>query len=707
VGISVVAKMPAGAEAGIAFSVTDAEGPRAMRALVVVPGEGGRGTARLVLATGSEERLLAGPVEAYARPGAWTRLDVWSDWEYVRAAVAGRIVLEAETRDRPAGRAGLIALGKGHVLFDDFAVRPWHVVRERRPGESMPWTAAPGGGGLVSPAIAWPLRDFRIGVRSGDGRAFPAVRGGEGSAGPLPAAEAWEEAAGKEDDPVACVLDVRGPHALLFADGRPRGEFVIDPTGGLAPGVVVSPGSRVAGIVLEPSMRPLEAKLFGSDFSAPVVNLPHGRGRKSVVGDFLRPAAGSWRCFLDEGEGFLRGSSDATGVIWLNRPCPGDCRIKTRLVWKGDPGFEQAGVALAAGRNEAGGLSRYTLSVEPRAARATQEAPSQSSRTGTEGGSAGGLDLVLRRDGEEAGRTLVTADREASSPDRRAGAREEGEEDDESQPETALSVRLERRGAELFCLAGAPEGEERVISWRDPQPLDGRNVGLFVREGRATFASASVTHLRAVRSDFGRVEPDWQPVSGEWRLHTGLACIPWDHWITAFGSEDGPAYMGLLWEPGEDVCIVLRCSEASEGFATRTHVHYPLHDVSVTLRGDLERPGRAGYRILVAPLPAKDTVVLFRNGHEVARERGFRIVKEGHCNQPRQFTMIARAEGGRVSCSINGREVLSFTDPDPLPAGRVLLGAERGRVNFADVTVMDVTPRGRRGQPREPSPPPQ
>ena len=140
-----------------------------------------------------------------------------------------------------------------------------------------------------------------------------------------------------------------------------------------------------------------------------------------------------------------------------------------------------------------------------------------------------------------------------------------------------------------------------------------------------------------------------------------------------------------------DVCVVARVSEAGEGYENKTHVHYPMHDVSITLRGRLEDPGRSGYRILIAPLPEKRRIILFRNGREVANEQGVIFVMGGHNNTPRDLGVVARAVGGEVSCSIGGTEFLSWTDPDPLPAGRVILGAEKGRVNFADVTVMDVS----------------
>jgi hypothetical protein len=54
----------------------------------------------------------------------------------------------------------------------------------------------------------------------------------------------------------------------------------------------------------------------------------------------------------------------------------------------------------------------------------------------------------------------------------------------------------------------------------------------------------------------------------------------------------------------------------------------------------------------------------------------------GHDNRPREFTVVARAVGGIVSCS-------AFT----VTGGRIILGADMGHANFDDVTVMDVSER--------------
>ena len=664
--VSVAVRLPEDAEAGIVFGATGADAGRALRALLVKPGRDGKGTARLVLRRGSKQRRIAGPARVYLRPGAWTRLEVWSDWDYVRAAVAGRVVLEADTAECPAGSAGLMALGRGGALFDDFRVRPWHVVHERRRGERMCWkeSPAPGpdGSRVMTLLTPWPLRDFRLQVRAEKGTVFPVLAEGQAPWKVRPALKGmagkallpdgfWKLApkGGPHALPAPLALDVSGPHAMAFADGRLLNEVTLEGLPDGRPAVLQGPGAVSARVVLEPSRRPFEADLFSSDFSVPAVKLPYGRGYVRVVGDLLRPSRGMWRCAGAGKESRLEARATGLALAWFHRPCPGDLRVEADLLSPAGGAFNQAGVVMAAGTDEAGKLSRYTLSVERLQ----------------------GTELVLRRNAAKVAGAPVALDREATG---------------------AARLALERRGDRFFGYLG----DGLVLTWRDADPLRGDYAGLFVMKGNAAFRRVSIRHLRGSTSSFRNVEPDWQPLSGEWRLHTGLMCIPWDHWITAFGSSKEPAYMGLLRplsiaRERRDVCVVARVSEAGEGYENRSHVHYPMHDVSITLRGRLEDPGRSGYRIVIAPLPGTNRIVLYRNGREVANEQGVIFVMGGHNNTPRDFNVVARAVGGKVSCSIGGTEFLSWTDPDPLHAGRVILGAEKGRVNFADVTVMDVS----------------
>jgi hypothetical protein len=434
----------------------------------------------------------------------------------------------------------------------------------------------------------------------------------------------------------------------------------------------------VDAVTIEPSRRPHEVALLENAFTTPFVRLSNDKGVVRTVGHLFRRGTGRWRVVpTGNAAGHLEGDSASTGLLWFARPAPGDVRAEVEVLF-GDR-FRQAGIVACAGRPRAAGLARYTLAIEPREPRPETFLAERVGR----------FQLVLRRSGTSVATSPLRSDAGGGPRSAKPGG-------------TSVRFTLERRGAHLLCSLG----DELRIRWFDPDPLDGDDIGLFITNGRARFDRARIEHLRATRSEFRRVEPDWQPLSGTWLLHTGLTCIPWDHWITGIGAAGGPAYLGCLRAPARDVCVVADVSEASEGFETRTHKHYPLHDVSLSLRARLDAPGTSGYRVLLAPLPGKNVVVLYRDGQEVARAHTFRTVMGSHNHTPRQFTVVARAVGGEITCSIHERVVIRWTDPQPLAAGHVMLGAEAGRVNFANVVIMDVTPRLelRRppGAPRQP-----
>ena len=91
-----------------------------------------------------------------------------------------------------------------------------------------------------------------------------------------------------------------------------------------------------------------------------------------LLGDVLKPVYGSWNCRKQGANAALKGRADGLGLVRYSRPCPGDVRAEVEILdcARVAPGkgrtdeLTQAGVFVAAGRDEAGKLRRYTLSVE-------------------------------------------------------------------------------------------------------------------------------------------------------------------------------------------------------------------------------------------------------------------------------------------------------------------------------------------------------
>ena len=100
-----------------------------------------------------------------------------------------------------------------------------------------------------------------------------------------------------------------------------------------------------------------------------------------------------------------------------------------------------------------------------------------------------------------------------------------------------------------------------------------------------------------------------------------------------------------------------------------------------------------GYRLEVNA-ENRSATVLYRRGKEVARVRqGYNFPIQyvgGHSPfSPRKNRVALIKKGGLIRAVVNGKEVLRYTDMDPLPVSRVGLGGYRTHVNFSHVEVVE------------------
>jgi len=198
---------------------------------------------------------------------------------------------------------------------------------------------------------------------------------------------------------------------------------------------------------------------------------------------------------------------------------------------------------------------------------------------------------------------------------------------------------------------------------------------------RLTLASDSAPSYR-----FDRTEPDWQPASGAWTGHSGMACILWDYWMTGDARQE-PALTWNIRSMPTNVTLDVMVSEHTVGYPDGDHEHFPYHDIKLVLGGCRGEPD-SGYAFIVGADGGRNTRLL-REGVEVARtdSRRFRIAMGGHCNSPRAVRLRAAKHSGHLSLTFNEMLALEWDDPAPLPAGHVGLGLERCRANFRDCVV--------------------
>jgi hypothetical protein len=252
----------------------------------------------------------------------------------------------------------------------------------------------------------------------------------------------------------------------------------------------------------------------------------------------------------------------------------------------------------------------------------------------------------------------------------------------------ALCARVANTGVS-FALDG---GEWRPLA---EKRADGSQFALGVSAGRVEFDDIEFRLPRRGpdgRSySFQQPETDWWREGGAWVDHGGIACVLASSWISLLA----PRSRGLLWNKhsfGGDVAVTFGIGESSEWHGwdrQESHTHHPFDNICVVLGTacDAER----GYRLEVNSQQRRATV-LYRNGVEVARvaqDGGFPIQYQGgHAPySPRRNRIGLLKRRGELSAVVNGREVLRFTDPQPLEVSRVGLGGYETHINFSHVHI--------------------
>ena len=229
----------------------------------------------------------------------------------------------------------------------------------------------------------------------------------------------------------------------------------------------------------------------------------------------------------------------------------------------------------------------------------------------------------------------------------------------------------------------------------------GGGVLLTVDHGRAEFDDVLLSVPR--RADrpgsrtrfyaFDRRETDWWR-RGRWVDHGGIACAVATNWI----SLDAPDAAGWLVHKesfGHDVLVAVNVEENSEWLGwdrNPSHLHHPADNFTVVLATDagLEQ----GYRLEVNSRDRQMTV-LYRHGVEVAavRQDGSFPIEYvgGHAPyRPRRNRICLVRQGDQVRVLINGMQVLTYRDDQPLVTPRLALGGRHTRFNLSNLLVREL-----------------
>ncbi|MCY3019264.1 MAG: hypothetical protein NTW87_09590 [Planctomycetota bacterium] len=226
---------------------------------------------------------------------------------------------------------------------------------------------------------------------------------------------------------------------------------------------------------------------------------------------------------------------------------------------------------------------------------------------------------------------------------------------------------------------------------------DGGRILLKVPQGRAEFDDIEFTAPQYGADgsvyDFQRQESDWWR-EGRWVPHAGNACALASHWISLLEAQG----KGMLWNKrtfGQDLLVGFDVEENADWHGWHGpgegHVHYPFDNICAVLAPASGRDVDHGYRLEVNSRNRSATV-LYRNGKEVARvaqDGNFPIRYNGGHGpySPRRNHITLVKRGALLRAIINGREVLRFTDPEPLVVNTAGVGGYDTRANFARVEV--------------------
>jgi hypothetical protein len=223
----------------------------------------------------------------------------------------------------------------------------------------------------------------------------------------------------------------------------------------------------------------------------------------------------------------------------------------------------------------------------------------------------------------------------------------------------------------------------------------GGGVLLAIPSGRVEFDDIEILAPHGTACGrfyaFDRMETDWRREGGDWVDHGGINCVLASSWIALLAPEG----RGMLWNKrrfGSDLLVHVTLNANSVWYGWNknpTHEHYPYDNICAVLSPSQD-PDK-GYRLEVNSRDRTATV-LYRNGREVAvalQDKDFPMKYiGGHFPfTPRVGTVALWKNGAELVGSVNGREVLKYTDPKPLPVCRVGVGGYDTRVNLALIQV--------------------
>ena len=228
---------------------------------------------------------------------------------------------------------------------------------------------------------------------------------------------------------------------------------------------------------------------------------------------------------------------------------------------------------------------------------------------------------------------------------------------------------------------------------------DGDRIYLKVLRGAADFDDVEFVVQRntdkSVLYAFNQPEPDWwRDPAEKWIDHGGIACVLASSWV----SLVAPTSRATMWNKRTFSTSTLVAFNVEENTDWRgwdrhpSHIHYPFENIETTLAN--EKDPAVCYTLTVNA-ERHSATLLFRNGKEVARVRQDRSFPMRYIGShmpflPRTNRICLIKRGGLLRGIVNGKEVLTFTDPEPLDVSKVGVGGHDTHINFSHVEIINL-----------------
>ena len=623
----------------------------ALRAPVSKGAEDKRETQLVACEKGVERVIATG--EGQCAADQWCKLGLRLSGGYLQGLIDGKVVVEGMDAARGTGRVGL-TLAKGQALFDDVVVRPW-VAMSRTCGEPSP--------------ANWRIEQGTCEI--GPGRQGGLVVTGKPNARVLSswvgkrAYQCWASVRPRTAGEAGLYVRYLGPREYYLISLEPeRGSKVRASLRRAAREAEVTLGETLLGggpnaermITARVADEHIQVwidgeKLFDATDEGP---------RWGRIGMHVRGEGAAW--FGDLGalpiEREQRLVDDLT---------PSFAGIIDRHTWAGKANFlfaDPDDLTLLWHRGEF--VSDVTAKLGVRL---------------QEGEASTVVSLFLGDGKSPASGYEMRATRVWDQSEMRLEAFRLGEKVAEGTTELR-TTRMEFE-AEMARTNGALVlriNQEAALSYQDPQPLDVRHVGMKLTGSIINPDDTRIETPNVRVYTFNQAATDWTTECGTWRVASRWSCSPGWTWFAGWDSKDAWTTNKQVFTGDHRMDMFAGAKMVDiEGGERKQEV---LRDIRMALcatPGDIT----SGYRFIVGG--KGNTWTGIQKAGKTVAERAWSLPQAGLHNNWILVSAVKR--GNVVSLEWEGRELLTYEDPEPLKRGHVAMGTFDNGLLIPKVTI--------------------